>query len=76
MPNEPQNVAHGAYQLHDVQVSLENKTATVSLISHGNGMVFANSFHFDPAGNQAESELKRLAIAEAKKLLHAAGDAL
>lgn len=64
------------YKLFDVKVSLERKTATVTLNSSGHGMVMLNNFPFDPAGEQTESELKKLALREAKEILKDAAKAL
>jgi hypothetical protein len=65
-----------AYSVLDVQVSLDQKTATVSLRSDGAGMIMIHSFPFDPPGEQSETELRTLALKDAKLILQAAADSL
>ncbi|HBK92601.1 MAG TPA: hypothetical protein DDZ68_13115 [Parvularcula sp.] len=64
------------YSIHDVQVSLDRKKATVTLRDDFGSMVFVNSFPFDPPGEQTESQLRSLALSEAREILKRASQAI
>ena len=64
-----------AYRLNDVQISLGRKMATVTLQGAPGTHVIA-TFRFDPPGEQTETELRNLALDDAKRHLQAALAAL
>ncbi|WP_368933573.1 hypothetical protein [Brevundimonas naejangsanensis] len=64
------------FTLQDLQISLQNDKASIMLKDEQDCFIHINGFSFNPEGDQTESELRKLALEQAKKTLIAAAEDL